>query len=100
MPIIDPHDLVGCTFLLPQQEDGQCFLAYIIKTLDDYKSELGTQPEHICFLCLAKDDGFKEILSYSELMDSLESQEDGEGNQALSISASLAQPQATSLLPR
>jgi hypothetical protein len=25
MLTIDPHDLVGHTFLLPQQEDGQCF---------------------------------------------------------------------------
>jgi hypothetical protein len=25
MPIIDPNDLVVCTFLLPQQDDGQCF---------------------------------------------------------------------------
>jgi len=100
MPTIDPHDLVGCKFLLLQQEDGQCFLAYITKTLDDYKSELGTQPEYICFLCSAKDGGFEEILSYSELMDSLESQEDGEGNQALGVSAGLAQPQANSLLPR
>jgi hypothetical protein len=82
MPIIDPNDLlVGRTFLLPQQEDGQRFQACIlVKALDDYKSDLGTQPDRIRFLCLAKDGDFEEILSYSELMDSLESQEDGEGN--------------------
>ena len=80
MPIIDPSDLVGRTFLLPQQEDGQRFRARIVKALDDYESDLGTQPDCICFICLAKDGDFEEILSYSELMDSLESQEDGEGN--------------------
>jgi hypothetical protein len=81
MPIIDPNDLVGRTFLLPQQEDGQCFRARIVKALDDYESDLGTQPDRIHFLCSAKDGDFEEIfLSYSELMDSLESQEDGEGN--------------------
>ena len=80
MPIIDPNDLVGRTFLLPQQEDGQCFRARIVKALDDYESDLGTQPDRIRFLCSAKDGDFEEILSYSELMDSLESQEDGEGN--------------------
>jgi hypothetical protein len=78
--IIDPNDLVDCTFLLPQQEDGQWFQAHIVKALNDYDSDLGTQPDHIRFLCLAKDGDFEEILSYSELMDSLESQEDGEGN--------------------
>jgi hypothetical protein len=35
MPTIDPHDLVSHTFLLPQQEDAQCFRACIIKALDD-----------------------------------------------------------------
>lgn len=50
-----------------------------------------TQPEHICLLCLAKGGGFEQILSSSELMNSLESQEDGEGNQALVVSTSLAQ---------
>jgi hypothetical protein len=81
MLIINPHDLVGRTFLLPQQEDGQRFCARIVKALDDYESDLGTQPECIRFLCSAKQDGeFEEILSYSELMDSLKSQEDGEGN--------------------
>jgi hypothetical protein len=57
MPTIDPHDLVGRMFLLPQQEDGQCFRACIIKALDDYKSELGIQPEHIHFLCSVTKDG-------------------------------------------
>jgi hypothetical protein len=38
------------------------------------------QPERIRFLCTANDGQYEEILSYSELMDSLESVEDGEGN--------------------
>ena len=80
MPTIDPHDLVGRTFLLPEQEDGQRFRARIVKALNDHDSELSTQPECIQFLCSANDGAFEEILSYSELMDSLESQEDGEGN--------------------
>ena len=54
MQIINPHDLVGRTFLLPQEEDGQRFRACIVKALDDYDSNLGTQPERIRFLCTAK----------------------------------------------
>jgi hypothetical protein len=59
MPIIDPHDLVGRTFLLPQQEDDQHFQACIVKALDDYEFELGTQPECIYFLCSVKDGELK-----------------------------------------
>jgi hypothetical protein len=66
MPIINPHDLVGRTFLLPQQKDHcQCFCARIVKALDDYESDLGTQPDCIHFLCSAKDGKFEEILSDS-----------------------------------
>jgi hypothetical protein len=50
MPILDLNDLVGRTFLLPQQGDGQCFRARIVKALDDYESDLGTQPDRIRFL--------------------------------------------------
>lgn len=64
MPIIDPHDLVGRTFLLPPKEDGQCFHTPIVKALDDYDSDLGAHPECIRFLCTAKDGDFEEILSY------------------------------------
>jgi hypothetical protein len=76
MPTTDPQALVGHLFLLPQQEDGQCFLARIVKALDDYESDL----ECISFLCSAKDGEFEEILSYSGLIDSLESLENGEEN--------------------
>jgi hypothetical protein len=60
--------------------DLQGFQARIIMALDAYESKLGMQPEHICFRCSVKDGEFKVVLSYFQLMDSLESQEDGEGN--------------------
>jgi hypothetical protein len=72
MLTIDPQGLVGHSFLLPQQEDGQCFPACIVKALDDYESELDAQPECIHFLCSARDGEFEEILSFSGLIDSFE----------------------------
>jgi hypothetical protein len=39
MPIIDHQDLVGCTFLMPQQKEGQCFQAHIVHALEDYENE-------------------------------------------------------------
>jgi hypothetical protein len=35
MPIVDPNDLVGRTFLMPRQEDGQCFRARIVRAIED-----------------------------------------------------------------
>ena len=39
MPIIDPNDLVGRTFLI-LQEDGQRLRARIVKAIDDYEGDL------------------------------------------------------------
>jgi hypothetical protein len=80
MPTINPRNLIGRTFLLPEQEDGQRFRARIVQAIDDFDADLGMQPERVRFLCTANDGQHEEILSYSELMDSLESMEDGEGN--------------------
>jgi hypothetical protein len=80
MPTIDPQDLVGRTFLVPQQEDGQCFQARIVHALEEYEDELGREPECIHFMCSVNDGQYKEIVSYGDLLNSLESEEDGEDN--------------------
>ena len=80
MPIIDPQDLVGRTFLMPQQEDGQRFRARIVRALADYEDKLGREPERIQFMCSVNDGQFEEIVSYGDLLSSLESEEDGEEN--------------------
>jgi hypothetical protein len=80
MPIVNPNDLIGCTFLMPQQEDGQQFRTHIVQAIDDFETKLGQDKDHKRFCCSVNDGQYEEILSYSELMHSLESAEDGEGN--------------------
>jgi hypothetical protein len=80
MPVIDPNDLIGRTFLMPQQEDGQRFRARIVRALEDHEANLGKESDRIQFVCSVNDDQFEDIISYQELLDSLEAQEDGEGN--------------------
>ena len=36
LPMFHPSDLVGCTFLLDPQEDGQWFCARIVEALKDH----------------------------------------------------------------
>jgi hypothetical protein len=45
MSIIDPNDLVGQTFLMPRQEDGQRFHARIVRALEDHETELAKEPD-------------------------------------------------------
>jgi hypothetical protein len=79
-PSIDPNELVGCTFLMPQQEDGQWFWACIIKVIEDHETELRKEEEHIQFLCLVNDGQYEEIVSYYDLLNSLELEEAGKGS--------------------
>jgi hypothetical protein len=76
MPIVDPNDLVGRTFLMPPQEDGQRFRAHIVRALEDHEQDLAKDSSRIQFLCSVNDDQLEEIVSYNDLLTSLE--EDGE----------------------
>jgi hypothetical protein len=78
MPVTDPSELIGRTFLM-DKEDGQQHHAQILNIMDEeeickcigkHERELFRQP--IQFVCSVNDDNYEEILSYNELMDYIE----------------------------
>ena len=77
IPIVDPNDLVGWTFLMPTREDGQRHRARIVRAIEDHEKKLESNPDRVHFLCSVNDEQYEEILSYNELLSHLE--EDGEG---------------------
>jgi hypothetical protein len=92
MPVIDPSELIGRTFLM-DKEDGQQHRARILNVIDEeeickrigeHERELFRQPGHVQFVCSVNDDAYEEILSYNELMDYIEKDEqqhqDKDGN--------------------
>jgi hypothetical protein len=92
MPVIDPSEHIGHTFLM-DKEDGQQHRARILNVFDEeeickrigeHERELFQQPGHVQFVCSVNDDKYEEILSYNELMDYIEKDEqqhqDEDGN--------------------
>ena len=71
MAIIDPQDLVGCTFLMDTRNDGQRFHAQIVEYC--HKT-----PEHMKFCCSINDDEYEDIISYNELMDFIQKNEEND----------------------
>ena len=69
MPIIDPVDLVGRSFLKETEEDGQRFRVQIVEALDKQEKDLNSDAAHIHFRCSVNDDEYEEILSYQEVLD-------------------------------
>jgi hypothetical protein len=80
-PIIyfDVGDLVGRTFLMEEDDDGLCCRARIIEVLEDHKKNVADNLILKKFKCLVGEDEFEEILSYNEVMQHIEKDdEDGE----------------------
>ena len=75
LPILDPSNLVGRTFLL-DKEDGQCLRARIVKAIDDCEGDLARDSSRLKFVCTMQDDTVEEIFSCNELLDFLNKSED------------------------
>ena len=78
MPVFDPSDLVGRTFLMNPQEDGQRFRARIVQALEDHEADLEKNPTRIKFVCSVNDDQFEEVLAYNEVLDHIQRDEDSD----------------------
>jgi len=76
LPTFHPSDLVGRTFLLDPQEDGQRFRARIVQAIEDQDADLHRNSDRYKFLCSINDDQYEEILSYNEILNFIEQQDD------------------------
>ncbi len=71
-----PSDLVGCTFLLDPQEDGQRFCAHIVQAIEEQDANLHSNAKWFKFHCSINDNQYEEILSYNEILNYIEQQDD------------------------
>jgi Reverse transcriptase (RNA-dependent DNA polymerase) len=77
-PVFNPEDLVGRSFLMDEQEDGQRFRAKIVKMIDDHESKVEDNPTRKKFLLSINDDSGEEIITYNKLLDYLQRDEENE----------------------
>jgi hypothetical protein len=70
--IVNPQELLGCTFLMDTQEDGQRFRAHIVECISDHESNVCHSDDHVKFQFSVNEDEYKEIITYNELMDFIE----------------------------
>ena len=71
MPIIHPEELIGKTFLFPQ-EDGQVHRATIIEAIKDHEYLTENNPNFLKFKCSINDDLYEEVLAYHQILEYLE----------------------------
>jgi hypothetical protein len=78
MVIVDPQELLGCTFLMDTQEDGQRFRARIVECLSDHESNVRRSDDHVKFRISVNEDEYEEIITYNKLMDFIEKNQEND----------------------
>jgi hypothetical protein len=63
-PVFNPEDLIGRSFLMDEQPDGQRPRATIIQLLEDHESKLEDNPTRIKFKCSLNNDQQEDIIMY------------------------------------
>jgi hypothetical protein len=76
MIYFDTGNLVGRTFLMQEDADGLRSRARIIEVLEDHEKNVVDNPGLKKFKCLVGEDEFEEILSYNEVMQHIEKDDD------------------------
>ena len=75
MPIIHPEELIGQSFPIPQ-EDGELLHAVIIDAINKHEHHVDQDPANIQFRCSVNNDKYEEIMSYNQIMDHLNKDND------------------------
>jgi hypothetical protein len=78
MVIVDPQELLGCTFLMDTQEDGQRFRAHIVECISDLESNVCRSDDHVKFRISVNEDEYEEIITYNTLMDFIEKNQEND----------------------
>jgi hypothetical protein len=69
MVTIDPKVLIGQTFLMDSEEDGQRFRACVFRTVVDKEEELKKVFNNMKFICKVPNFTFDVILTYNDILD-------------------------------
>jgi uncharacterized protein YoxC len=76
--IVDPQELLGRTFLMGTQEDGQRFRARIVECISDHESNVRHSDDHAKFRISVNEDKYEEIITYNKLMDFIEKNQEND----------------------
>jgi hypothetical protein len=71
--IVNPQELLGCT-----QEDAQRFRAHIVECISDHESNVRHSDDHVKFQISINEDEYEEIITYNELMDFIEKNQEND----------------------
>ena len=78
IPVFHPSDLVGRTFLMDEQEDGQRFRARIVEAIEKHDRDFAANEDVHKFRVSVNDDEYEELLSYDQVLQYITARENDE----------------------
>jgi hypothetical protein len=78
MIIIDPNDIIGRTYLSNPAEDGTRMRLRITQRIEEDEDDRRAHPTVLEFLSRNGEDTYEEVVSYNQILDHLEDDDDGE----------------------
>ena len=76
---LDPENMVGRTFLMPEAEDRTRARAKIVERIIEHKGQYEEDKDLILFKVRVGDDKYEEIVAYSDIVDYIEDQDGKDG---------------------
>jgi hypothetical protein len=77
-PIFNPADLIGRTFLMDEQGDGQKFRGRIVELIEDHESKLEDNPTRIKFRVSVNEEKAEEIITYNKMLEYITKDEESD----------------------
>ena len=72
MPLIEPLDLLWCSFLLNTDDGEDKLNNQIVDEIQDYDKSTKDNPDHVEFRCFVNEDQYEEIMIYNEILQFVE----------------------------
>ena len=69
MPVFSLHDLVGRTFLMDPDRNGNVHRAKIVEAIEGFDDNLEKNPTRIKFKCTINNEEFTDLIAYNEVAD-------------------------------
>jgi hypothetical protein len=76
--VFNPKDLIGRSFVMEEQSDGQRHRATVVKSIEDYANIVEINPTWLKFPLSTKYETGEDIITYSQLLDYLAKEDENE----------------------
>jgi hypothetical protein len=76
--IFNPEDLIGHSFFMDKQEDGQQFRGHIVELIEDHESVVEENTTSIKFRVSVNEHKAEEIITYNKMLEYITKDEDSD----------------------